>query len=70
MGQETSKLRKQKTIDEFINVYLTLQKTEEKVTQILVKNNSTKSVRTITKYWREVLEKVQYVQKVERVGSD
>jgi predicted HTH transcriptional regulator len=55
---ETGTLRKVKTIDELADIYLTLQKSNQKVTQKLLESNSNKSTKAIKKYWKEILEKV------------
>lgn len=62
-GKETGKLRTQRTIDELVQLYLLLQGTDQRVTQKKLEAQSTKSIRTIKKYWKEILEKVHYGQK-------
>ena len=65
-GKETGRLRKQRTIYELVQLYLSIQITDQKVTQKKLKAQSTKSIRTIKKYWKEILEKVHYGQKEEK----
>jgi len=67
-GKETGKLRKQRTIDELVQLYLLLQATDQKVTQKKLEAHSTKSIRTIKKYWNEIIEKVHYGQKERKRG--
>jgi len=62
-GKETGRLRKQRTIDELVQLYLLIQVTDQKVTQKKLNEHSTKSIRTIKKYWKEILEKVHDGQK-------
>ena len=40
-----------------------LAKEDQKVTQKLLKQHSTLSLRTIKKYWNDINEKVNYVEK-------
>ena len=68
IGQETGKLRKQKTIKELVDLYLKLQQTDQKITQKLFQTHSNRSILTIKKYWHEIKEKVYYVQKKEKKG--
>lgn len=66
IGKETGKLRKTKTLNELVELYLKLQETNQKITQKLLQENSNLSILTIKKYWHEIHEKVYYVPKKEK----
>ena len=51
-GKETGKLRKQRTINELVEIYKSLQQTDQKVTQKLLETHSTISIRTIKRQHR------------------
>ena len=66
IGKETGKLRKANTLNELVELYLKLQKTNQKITQKLLQEHSNLSILTIKKYWHEIHEKVYYVPKKEK----
>jgi len=63
IGKESGKIRTQKTINELVEIYSSLQQTDQKVTQKLLQTHSNKSIRTIKRHWKEVLEKVSYINR-------
>jgi hypothetical protein len=58
IGKQTGIIRKNNTIQSLIRIYITLRKQNPKVTQKLLQQHSTKSLRTIKKYWKEINEGV------------
>jgi hypothetical protein len=60
-GKETGKIKRQKTIEHLVTVYLALQQTEKKVTQQKLTDHSDRSIRTIKKYWKEIRERCTMV---------
>jgi hypothetical protein len=55
VGKEVGKLRRERTINKLIDVYKELELNFGKVTQELLQIHSEFSIRTIKKYWNEIL---------------
>ena len=62
VGQESGKLRRKRTLNELIKVYKQLSIDNQKVTQKLLEQYSSVKIRTIKKYWKEILEKVYFIK--------
>ena len=58
IGKESGKIRKDKTIQSLIEVYKSLVNDNPKVTQKLVEQHATVKLRTIKKYWNEIIKGV------------
>lgn len=56
VGKETGALRRNNTLNQLKQVYLKLKEINEKVTQKMVEENSTRKIRTIKKYWNDIIE--------------
>ena len=56
VGQQVGILRKTKTINELIDLYISLEKEFYPVTQKLLQEHSSFKLRTIKKYWFEIKE--------------
>lgn len=63
IGKETGIIRKGRTIKELANLYLLLQQTNQKVTQKLLQSHSKVSIRTIKRHWKDVMEKVSFMNR-------
>ena len=61
IGKESGKIRIQKTINELVEIYKSLQLTNQKITQKLLQSHSKVSIRTIKRHWKDVMEKVSFV---------
>jgi len=58
VGKESGKIRKDKTIQSLIEVYKSLVHDNPKITQKLVEQHATVKLRTIKKYWNEIIKGV------------
>lgn len=66
VGQQVGILRKELTLSKLIELYLTLEKTTNHVTQKLMEKNSTVKIRTIKKYWSAVKDGAFHEEKKRR----
>ena len=66
VGQQTGILRRKQTISELIQVYITLDNNDQRVTQKLLEDHSNYSLRTIKRYWNDITEGVICKQEEEK----